>query len=98
MATLKPLPEHRAEVMAALRTLVAAAHTEEGVERFALLDGGADVFVIIEKWVDRNAWEAHTRSAASQQANKAVAGKLREAPAHLFLTPIPAGDDRLGRL
>jgi quinol monooxygenase YgiN len=88
LATLKPLPEHRDAVAAALETLVAAAQLQKGAERFALFNAGDD-FVIVEQWADEASWDAHVASAASRAAVEAVAGRLREPPTHDRLTPVP---------
>jgi quinol monooxygenase YgiN len=97
LATLKPLPDHRDAVAEALSTLVAAAHREKGVERFALFIADED-FVIVEQWADEEAWDAHVGATSSRAAVEAVAGKLREPPTHQRLTPVLAGDRVLGTL
>jgi len=97
VATVKPIPEHRDEVADALKRLVATSHTEHGVECFALHADGED-FLIIEKWADQASVEAHIAAPPSEEIRDVVENKLREAPSHAYVTPIPAGDTHLGQI
>jgi quinol monooxygenase YgiN len=97
LATLKPLPEHRLAVAEALKTLVAAAQLEKGMECFALFSTDDD-FIIIEQWADEASWDAHVAAASSLAALEAVAGRLREPATHQRLSPVPVGGRARGAL
>lgn len=97
LATIRALPEHRDEVIEALKNLAITAHTEIGVERFVLLEGEGDL-LIIEKWVDQAAMDAHTSAPISVETREILAGKLLEAPEHKYLRTVPSGDPRIGAL
>ena len=66
VATIVPVPEHRAEVIAALEQTISAVHAEdEGCELYALRQG-EDRLVMIEKWPDVQALQPHPAGTAEQ--------------------------------
>jgi Antibiotic biosynthesis monooxygenase len=56
VATAFPVPEHRAEVIAACEAAIARVHDEPGVELYALHEG-PDRLVMIEKYESAGAIE-----------------------------------------
>ena len=98
VATIKPLPEHRDEVRAALEAAIPQVHGEEGCEVYAL-NQKDDRFVMIERWASLAALQTHsTDSAGLQQLNAELKGKL-EAPLDVVvLEPVPAGEPAKGAL
>jgi quinol monooxygenase YgiN len=98
VATIKPLPEHRDEVRAALAAAVPRVHGEEGCELYAL-NQKDDRFVMIERWASPAALQTHsTDSAGLQKLNAELKGKL-EAPLDVVvLEPVPAGEPAKGAL
>jgi len=98
VATVVPVPEHRAEVIEALERTIAAVQAEdEGCEFYALHEG-EDRLVMIEKWTNAEALATHGQGAALQELNRAFAGKLAGAPDVQVLHPHPAGTAEQGTL
>ncbi len=63
VVTAFPVPEHRAEVIAAFETAIARVHGEPGVELYALHEG-RDRPVMIEKYESERARAEHAKGAA----------------------------------
>jgi quinol monooxygenase YgiN len=97
VATVYPLPEHRAEVIAAFEETIARVHTEDGCELYALHEG-ADRLVMIEKWASGDALRVHGRAAALTELGPKLEGKLVSAPDVQVVQPHPAGTAALGAL
>lgn len=98
VATIRPLPEHREEVLAALRAAVEHVHGEDGCDLYALHQAG-DRFVMIERWASPAALEAHSASSpALQKLNADLDGKLQGPLDVVLLDPVPAGDPVQGQL
>lgn len=98
VATVRPLPEHRAEVTALFEAAIARVHAEdEGCELYALHEG-KDQLVMVEKWSSLEALGVHGKSAALAELNKALADKLSGAIDVRVLTPHPAGTAEQGTL
>jgi len=97
VVTAFPIPEHRAEVIAAFETAIKQVHDEPGVELYALLEG-SDRLVMIEKYASEQARAAHRRGAALAGLLSALEGKLSGALDAQALVPHPAGDSRKGTL
>ena len=98
VATITPKPEHRDEVLAALKDAVAQVHNEDGCELYAL-HADDDRFVMIERWTSPEALRTHgTESPGLQQLNQALRGKLEGPLDVVRLQPVPAGDDAKGRV
>jgi len=75
VATAFPIPEHRAEVIAACEAAVARVHDEPGVELYALYEG-PDRLVMIEKYESEQAVSEHSNGAALADLLSALEGKL----------------------
>jgi quinol monooxygenase YgiN len=97
VATITPLPEHKAEVGAALQAAVGSVHAEDGCELYALHEA-ADRFVIIEKWASQDALTVHRTAPALAALGQALRGKVAGPPDVAVLTPLPAGDARQGQV
>ncbi len=98
VATIRPKPEHRAEVVEAFERAVARVHTEDaGCELYALHEA-PDRLVMIEKWSDAQALREHGHGAALVALGADLDGKLAEPTDVVTMTPHPAGTPVLGVL
>jgi quinol monooxygenase YgiN len=86
VATIRPLPEHRAEVIAAFEKAIAAVHADD------------DRLVMIEKWASQDALDAHSRGTALAELGPALAGKTEGRSDIQVLCPRPAGTPEQGTL
>jgi quinol monooxygenase YgiN len=91
VATIRPLPEHRAEVIAAMETAIADVHAnDDGCLLYALHEVD-DRLVMVEKWTSAEALAEHSRGAALVELNKALSGRLAAKSEVQVLQPHPAG-------
>ncbi len=97
VVTAFPVPEHRAEVIAAFETAIARMHGEPGVELYALHEG-RDRLVIIEKYESKRARAEHAKGAALAGLRSALDGKLTSGLDAQVLVPHPAGNAHKGAL
>ncbi|GAA2379387.1 putative quinol monooxygenase [Dactylosporangium salmoneum] len=97
VATAHPLPEHRAEVIAAFEAAIARVHDEPGVDRYALHEG-PDRLVMIEKYESEPALSAHAKGPALADLLSALQGKLHGQLDVQVLAPHPAGSPDKGTL
>jgi quinol monooxygenase YgiN len=97
VVTAFPVPEHRAEVIAAFETAIARVHGEPGVELYALPEG-RDRLVMIEKYESERARAEHAKGAALPGLRSALEGKLSSGLAAQVQVPDPAGNARKGVL
>ena len=67
VATVRPVPEHRDEVIAAFTEVIPAVHAEEGCELYALHEGD-DRLVMIEKWTSADALRVIARALHSSSS------------------------------
>ena len=74
VVTAFPVPEHRAEVVAAFEEPT-RVHDEPGVELYALHEG-PDRLVMIEKYESEQARSEHAKGAALADLRSALQGKL----------------------
>jgi quinol monooxygenase YgiN len=97
VVTAFPIPEHRAEVIAAFEAAIARVHDEPGVELYALHEG-RNRLVMIEKYASEQARSQHSKGAALADLRSALEGKLsRDLDAQL-LVPHPVGNLEKGML
>ena len=97
VVTAFPIPEHRAEVIAAFEAAIARVHDEPGVELYALHEG-RNRLVMIEKYASEQARSQHSKGPALADLRSALEGKLsRDLDAQL-LVPHPAGNLEKGML
>jgi quinol monooxygenase YgiN len=95
VATVTPLPECRAEVLAELEKAAPLIHAEEGCELWALHEAKAS-FVLVEQWRDPSALKAHGGGPAFTELTAAIGSKLDKPLEVQVLTPRPAGAPALG--
>jgi quinol monooxygenase YgiN len=96
VATIRPLPEHRAEVIAALEKAIADVHAhDDGCLLYALHEGD-DRLVMVEKWTSAEALAEHSRGAALVELNQALSGRLAGPTDVQILRPHPAGTPAQG--
>ncbi|WP_236792910.1 putative quinol monooxygenase [Amycolatopsis sp. GM8] len=88
------------QVEQAFRTAVPAVHAEPGCELYALHRDprSPSTFVMIEKWASTDALRTHGKGPALVALGQALDGLLAEPLAVRTLTPLPAGDERPGRV
>jgi quinol monooxygenase YgiN len=98
VATITPKPEHRDEVIAAMKKAVPLVHEEDGCELYALhVDD--EQLVMVERWTSREALKKHgSDSAGLRVFNAAIGGMLAGPTVVLRLDAIPAGDEVKGQL
>jgi len=97
VATIRPLPEHRDEVIAAFTETIAKVHDEDGCELYSLNEA-PDRLIMIEKWASPKALAVHSKAANLAALNPKLAGKLEGAPEVIVLQQVPAGDAAKGAL
>jgi quinol monooxygenase YgiN len=97
VATAFPIPEHRAEVIAAFEAAITRVHNEPGVEIYALHEG-RDRLVMIEKYASELARAEHAKGAALADLLSALDGKLSSRLDVQVLAPHPAGNPHKGAL
>jgi quinol monooxygenase YgiN len=97
VATAFPLPEHRAEVIAACQVAITRIHDEPGIELYALHEG-PDRLVMIEKYESEQALSEHSNSAALADLLSALEGKLSRGLDVQALLPHPTGNAQKGAL
>ena len=97
VVTAFPVPERRAEVIAAFEAAITRVHEEPGVELYALHEG-PDRLVMIEKYASEQARAEHRNGAALAGLLSALEGKLSAALDAQVLVPHPAGNARKGVL
>jgi len=91
IATIRPLPEHRAEVVAAMENVIADVHAhDDGCLLYALHESD-DQLVMVEKWSSVEALDEHSRGPALAELNEALKGRLAEGLDVQVLRPHPAG-------
>jgi quinol monooxygenase YgiN len=98
VATIRPRPEHRADVIAVMEKAIERTHAEDaGCLLYALHDA-PDRLVMIEKWADPAALDAHSRGGALTELTAGLDGKLAAPLEVVSLTPHPAGTAQQGAL
>ena len=99
VATITPLAEYRDEVIAALEKAEDAVHAaEDGCLLYALHEAPNGELVMIEKYADQAAVDAHVSGAGLAELTAALKGKLASRMDVKFLTPHPAGTPDKGVL
>jgi quinol monooxygenase YgiN len=97
VATVFPVPEHRAEVLSALESTVPLVHAEEGCDLYALHEG-PDRFVLIEKWASDDALSVHAKAQPLADLRARLAGKTIGDLDIQVMTAVPAGTADQGSL
>jgi quinol monooxygenase YgiN len=97
VATITPLPEHRDEVIAAMKETIARVHAEDGCELYSLNEA-PDRLMMIEKWTSQDALDAHLAAENVAALGPRLAGKLARPVDIVVLQPAPAGDPAKGQV
>ena len=98
IATIYPLPEHRAEVVSLYEAAIARVHAEdEGCQLYALHEDDESL-VMIEKWTSAEALRAHAAGAALAEMRPKLEGKLAADSVVKVYSPLPAGTPEQGAL
>ena len=98
VATIRPRPEHRAEVISVMEKAIQRTHTEDAGCLLYALHEAPDRLVMIEKWADQAALDAHSRGEALAELSAGLDGKLTSALEVVRLAPHPAGTAQQGTL
>ena len=97
VVTAFPIPEYRAEVVAAFEEAITRVHDEPGVHLYALHEG-PDRLVMIEKYESQQARSEHLNGTALADLRSALQGKLSSGLDVQVLVPHPAGNAHKGAL
>jgi quinol monooxygenase YgiN len=98
VATITPKPEHRDEVIAAMKKAIPLVHAEDGCELYALHTDDEHL-VMVERWTSADALKKHgTEAPAMREFGAAVGDKLAAPTVVLRLDADPAGDPAKGQL
>jgi quinol monooxygenase YgiN len=98
IATARPLPEYRDTVVATFEAAVASVHEhDDGCQLYALHEAD-DRLVMIEKWANKDALEAHSKGHAVADLGAALKGKLAGPLDVQVLRPHRAGTAEQGTL
>jgi quinol monooxygenase YgiN len=99
VATAIPVPEYRDEVIAAFMAAEEKVHeSEDGCHLYALHEGQDGRLVMIEKYADQAAVDAHLKGDGLAALSAALKGKLAAPIDVQLLTPQPAGSADKGVL
>jgi quinol monooxygenase YgiN len=99
VATAIPVPEYRDEVIAAFVAAEEKVHaSEDGCRLYALHEGADGRLVMIEKYDDQAAIDAHLKGDGLAALSAALKGKLAAPMDVQLLTPHPAGSPGKGAL
>ena len=98
VATVHPVPEHRADVIAAFEDTIARAHAEDEGCQFYALHEGDDRLVMIEKWASQEALASHSRGSALADLTHLLDNKLIGGLDVQVLRPHPAGTTQQGTI
>jgi quinol monooxygenase YgiN len=98
VATIRPRPEYRADVIAALEKTIASVHAnDDGCLLYALHEGD-DRLVMVEKWASAKALAEHARGPALAELNQALDGRTEGGLDVQVLRSHPAGTPAQGAL
>lgn len=88
VATFRPLPGAREDLLAIFRRFLPLVHAEQGCELYAIHDAGNDTIVMVEKWASRADLDAHSANPLVAEF-AAELGPHLHAPAEItVLTPL----------
>jgi quinol monooxygenase YgiN len=91
IATITPNAGQLDAVETVFKDLIQAVHDEDGCEVYAL-HRGKDRLVLVEKWRDMAALDAHGSGANLKSLNQKLKGLVAGAPDVQILEAVPAGD------
>lgn len=94
VATVHPKPDTVDQVIDLFsKTIVRVQQEDAGCELYAM-HTEADTIVVIEKWADAEAHQAHLTSPAMNEMNAAVEELLADKTVVTVLQPHPVGDEK----
>ena len=96
IATIRPLPEYRAEVIAAMEKAIADVHAHDDGCLLYALNEGDDRLVMVEKWTSAEALDKHSRGPALVELNQALSGRLAGGRRRAETPAAPGGHPRPG--
>ncbi len=97
IATITPKPERFDAVRAAFEQAVPAVHEEPGCELYAL-HAGKGILVMVERWADGAALEAHGAGTTFNTLTESVKDDLAAPLDVQLVRPVLAGDATKGQL
>ncbi|MEI4273052.1 putative quinol monooxygenase [Klenkia sp. LSe6-5] len=97
VATITPKPDRMDAVREAFEQAIPAVHEEDGCELYAL-HAGQEVLVMVERWRDGAALEAHGAGDTFNQLSEGVKDDLAEPLQVHVLQAVPAGDATKGAI
>ena len=97
-AVFLPKPGKQQELAEAMRRGIAAVHTEDGCELYAIHDAEDGTITMIEKWSSAEALDTHGDSDEVKILREDVADLLEKPATVTRMTPIPAGTEAQGQL
>ncbi len=97
-AVFHPKPGKQQELAEAMRRGIAAVHTEDGCELYAIHDAEDGTITMIEKWSSAEALDTHGDSDEVKILREDVADLLEKPATVTRMTPIPAGTEAQGQL
>ena len=97
-AVFLPKPGKQQELAEAMRRGIAAVHTEDGCELYAIHDAEDGTITMIEKWTSAEAPDTHGDSDEVKILREDVADLLEKPATVTRMTPIPAGTEAQGQL
>ncbi|HLS34508.1 MAG TPA: putative quinol monooxygenase [Brevibacterium sp.] len=97
-AVFHPKPGKQQELAEAMRRGIAAVHTEDGCELYAIHDAEDGTITMIEKWSSAEALDAHGDGDEVKILREDVADLVEKPATVTRMTPIPAGTEAQGQL
>ncbi|KQS68493.1 putative quinol monooxygenase [Modestobacter sp. Leaf380] len=97
IATITPKPDRFDAVRQAFEQAVPAVHEEPGCELYALYTGKG-VLVMVERWSDGQALEAHGAGETFNALSRGVQDDLAEPLDVQILEPVAVGDPAKGQI
>ena len=97
-AVFHPKPGKQQALAEAMRRGIAAVHTEDGCELYAIHDAEDGTITMIEKWSSAEALDTHGDSDEVKILREDVADLLEKPATVTRMTPIPAGTEAQGQL
>ena len=97
-AVFHPKPGKQQELAEAMRRGIAAVHTEDGCELYAIHDAEDGTITMIEKWSSAEALDTHGDSDEVKILREDVADLVEKPATVTRMTPIPAGTEAQGQL
>lgn len=97
-AVFVPLPGRFDALHQVLLTSIPAVHAEEGCDLYAIHETADSVILMIEKWTNRDLFDAHATGAPVQALNDLIRGLIAKPVEVTLMTPLPAGTLEQGLL